>query len=176
MASEFFEEEGIQPSAVEAMLRADVDPQWRREAEATTRTVRRRILELSSDGKTVSDELAHSLAEDCAFAGMIHVRDSIFIPTLSTLLAGPHGPTVVCAVPGRVAAPSPLNIRISYEQTGDCLFSRTREMFTKLVTANPELETIVEPEVVHMIDTVYEFTFCKYGVINYDKVYRDHCG
>lgn len=52
----------------------------------------------------------------------------------------------------------------------------TREMFTKLVTANPELETIVEPEVVHMIDTVYEFTFCKYGVINYDKVYRDHCG
>ena len=36
----------------------------------------------------------------------------------------PHGPTVVCAVPGRVAAPSPLNIRISYEQTGDCLFSR----------------------------------------------------
>ena len=27
------------------------------------------------------------------------------IPTLSTLLAGPHGPTVVCAVLGRVAAP-----------------------------------------------------------------------
>ena len=48
----------------------------------------------------------------------------LFDPTLSTLLAGPHGPTVVCAVPGRVAAPSPLNIRISYEQTGDCLFSR----------------------------------------------------
>ena len=56
--------------------------------------------------------------------GQCH-RDSIFDPTLSTLLAGPHGPTVVCAVPGCVAAPSPLNIRISYEQTGDCLFSRS---------------------------------------------------
>ena len=34
------------------------------------------------------------------------------------------GPTVVCAVPGRVAAPSPLNIRISYEQTGDSCVAR----------------------------------------------------
>ena len=37
-----------------------------------------------------------------------------------------RGPTVVCAVLGRIAAPSPLNIRISYEQSGDARMSSAR--------------------------------------------------
>ena len=52
----------------------------------------------------------------------------------------------------------------------------TLAMFTKLVTSTPSVETITEPEVTHIIDTVFEMTFTKYGRVTVDKTYRMHCG
>lgn len=52
----------------------------------------------------------------------------------------------------------------------------TLAMFTKLVTSTPSVETITEPEVTHIIDTVFEMTFTKHGRVTVDKIYRMHCG
>ena len=52
----------------------------------------------------------------------------------------------------------------------------TLAMFTKLVTSTPSVETIMEPEVTHIIDTVFEMTFTKYGRVAVDKTFHMHCG
>ena len=49
-------------------------------------------------------------------------------------------------------------------------------MFTKIRTQNPQEETLTEPEVEHINDTVWELTFQKYGEVHVDKIYRAHCG
>lgn len=49
-------------------------------------------------------------------------------------------------------------------------------MFTQLVTQNPKEETITQPEVEHINDTVWEFTFQKFGEVHVDIIYRKHCG
>lgn len=49
-------------------------------------------------------------------------------------------------------------------------------MFPQLMTANPTVETITEADVGHILDTVFEMTFTKYGCVNVDKTYRVHCG
>ena len=49
-------------------------------------------------------------------------------------------------------------------------------MFTLLTTANPKLEEIREAEVQHILDTIFEFTFSKYGKVNIDIIYRKHVG
>jgi len=54
------------------------------------------------------------------------------------------------------------------------VFSLT--MFPKLETSNPAVETITEPDVSHILDTVFEMTFTKYGEVHVDKTYRVHCG
>jgi hypothetical protein len=51
-----------------------------------------------------------------------------------------------------------------------------RSMFTKIRTQNPMAETLTEPEVEHINDTVWEMTFLKYGEVHVDKIYRAHCG
>ena len=54
------------------------------------------------------------------------------------------------------------------------VFSLT--MFPKLETSNPAVETITESDVSHILDTVFEMTFTKYGCVHVDKTYRVHCG
>lgn len=49
-------------------------------------------------------------------------------------------------------------------------------MFTKLQTSNPTVETITESDISHILDTVFEMTFSKYGCVHVDKTYRVHCG
>jgi hypothetical protein len=49
-------------------------------------------------------------------------------------------------------------------------------MFTQLVTQNPKEETLTQPEVEHINDTVWEFTFQKFGEVHVDIIYRKHCG
>ena len=56
-------------------------------------------------GSTTASELP-----DLARQLLIYAVGIFLYPSLSTLLAGPYGPTVWCAVLGRVAAPSPLNM------------------------------------------------------------------
>ena len=49
-------------------------------------------------------------------------------------------------------------------------------MFPKIRTQNPQLETLREPDVQYINDTVWEMTFRKYGEVHVDKIYRAHCG
>ena len=49
-------------------------------------------------------------------------------------------------------------------------------MFVKLVTANPKAEYITEAELIHILDTVFEYTFSMFGKVNIDKIYRVHVG
>lgn len=52
----------------------------------------------------------------------------------------------------------------------------TLAMFPKLVTSTPSVETIKEKEVTHILDTVFEMTFTKFGCVHVDLIYRMHCG
>lgn len=52
----------------------------------------------------------------------------------------------------------------------------TLAMFPKLVTSTPSVETIKEKEVTHILDTVFEMTFTKFGCVYVDLIYRMHCG
>ena len=72
-APDFFEEAGVAPPPPAASAQTGVDPRWRSEPGASTVSVRRRILELTKGGKTVSPELAVALAQDCNFSGMVYV-------------------------------------------------------------------------------------------------------
>ena len=49
-------------------------------------------------------------------------------------------------------------------------------MFTQLVTQNPKEETLKQQEVEHINDTVWEYTFEKFGEVHVDIIYRKHCG
>lgn len=52
----------------------------------------------------------------------------------------------------------------------------TRSMFPGLVTANLQVETLMEFEVTLLIDGWFEYTLTHFGVVNVDKIYRKHCG
>ena len=51
-----------------------------------------------------------------------------------------------------------------------------RSMFPGLVTANLQVETLMEFEVTILIDGWFEYTLTHFGVVNVDKIYRKHCG
>ena len=63
---------------------------------------------------------------------------------------------------------------MSTGELGDVKFQSA--MFTQITTANPKLEVITEHELQHILDTVFEYTFCKFGKVNVDIIYRKHVG
>ena len=93
-------------------------------------------------------------------------------PPSAELVPKPSSYRVAAYTHGRLSS---LGAKLEVEGLlGTVVFSYS--MFVKLVTQNPKVETLTEPEVAHIADTVWEMTFEKYGEVHVDQIYRKHCG